>query len=202
MLTLYQAKPTVQNCLRPLVRRLAHWGRTPNEITLLAIALSGVAGWAIAQFPESPYPLLALPVVLILRMALNAIDGLLAREHDLTSPLGFVLNEIGDVVADVSLYIPFAVLPHISAHWVVTVTILAILTEFAGILGLVLTQERAYDGPLGKSDRAFLFGGLGLLFGGGLGHDWNWIWPIICGLEVWTIINRLHRPLQEVAPCH
>lgn len=201
MLTLYQVKPAFQNCLRPLVQRLADGGRTPNEITLLAIALSGVAGLAIVQYPESPYPLLALPVVLVLRMALNAVDGLLAREHALTSSLGLVLNEFGDVAADLCLYLPFAVLPHINGPWVVAVAILAILTEFAGVLGLALTQERSYHGPLGKSDRALVFGCLGLALGCGVGHDWNWIWPILCGLELWTIVNRLYHPLREVDLC-
>jgi CDP-diacylglycerol--glycerol-3-phosphate 3-phosphatidyltransferase len=35
-------------------------------------------------------------------MALNAIDGMLAREHDMQSPLGAMLNELGDVLSDVA----------------------------------------------------------------------------------------------------
>jgi CDP-diacylglycerol--glycerol-3-phosphate 3-phosphatidyltransferase len=41
-------------------------------------------------------------------MALNAIDGMLAREHGQASRLGAVLNELGDVVADAGLYLPLA----------------------------------------------------------------------------------------------
>jgi CDP-diacylglycerol--glycerol-3-phosphate 3-phosphatidyltransferase len=202
MLTLYQVKPAFQRCLRPLVQQLARWGRSPNEITLSAIAVSGGAGLAIAVFPDSPYPLLALPGVLLLRMALNAMDGLLARDYGLTSDRGFVLNELGDVVADICLYLPWVLIPGINPTGIVAVVMLALLTEFAGILTLVLTQTRAYAGPLGKSDRALVFGILAL----GLGFGFlplslvNVIIAILCGLEVWTIANRLRPGLQGGEP--
>ena len=48
------------------------------------------------------------PVWLLARMALNAIDGMLAREFHQKSVLGGYLNEIGDVVSDAALYAPFA----------------------------------------------------------------------------------------------
>ena len=49
-----------------------------------------------------------LPAVLFVRMALNAIDGMLAREHGQKSALGAFLNELCDVVSDAALYLPFA----------------------------------------------------------------------------------------------
>ena len=51
---------------------------------------------------------LLIPVWLLVRMALNAIDGMLAREFGQKSGLGAYLNEIGDVVSDAALYAPFA----------------------------------------------------------------------------------------------
>ena len=41
-------------------------------------------------------------------MALNAMDGMLAREFGQQSALGGYLNEITDIVADAALYLPFA----------------------------------------------------------------------------------------------
>ena len=41
-------------------------------------------------------------------MALNAIDGMLAREFNQKSRLGGYLNEITDVVSDGALYLFFA----------------------------------------------------------------------------------------------
>jgi hypothetical protein len=46
---------------------------------------------------------------------------------------------------------------------------LSILSEFGGVLALGVGASRRYDGPLGKGDRAFVFGALGLWLGIGLG---------------------------------
>jgi CDP-diacylglycerol--glycerol-3-phosphate 3-phosphatidyltransferase len=203
MVSLYQAKPAFQNRLRPLVSQLARWGVTPNQVTVGAIALCALSGLAIACFPQSSLPLLTLPGVLLARMALNAIDGMLAREHGLKTPLGGILNELGDVVSDVALYLPFALIPGVSADWVVGVVILAMLTEMAGVLGAAVAQHRPYNGPMGKSDRALVFAALALVlgFGSAPGAWLSGIWIAVIGLEIWTILNRVRSTLQEVSPC-
>jgi CDP-diacylglycerol--glycerol-3-phosphate 3-phosphatidyltransferase len=53
--------------------------------------------------PGSTWPLLLLPVTLLLRMALNAVDGMMAKEHAKASAAGVVLNELSDVIADAAL---------------------------------------------------------------------------------------------------
>ena len=121
----------------------------------------------LALLPQSRWPFLLLPVTLFLRMALNAIDGMMAREHGMKSPDGAVLNELGDVISDAALYLPFALVAGVNAPLVVLVVIAAIIGEMAGALGPMLGGTRRYDGPLGKSDRAFAFGLLGFLFGVG-----------------------------------
>lgn len=200
MVSLYQAKPAFQNRLRPIVRQLARWGVTPNQVTVGAIALSALSGLSLACFPQSSLPLLALPGVLLTRMGLNAMDGMLAREHDLKTPLGSILNELGDVVSDAVLYLPFALVPGISPSWIVGIVLLAGLTEMAGVLGVVVAGHRPYDGPMGKSDRAFVFGTLALALGLGLPPA-SWLtglWIVVMGLECWTIANRVRSTLREV----
>ena len=49
--------------------------------------------------------------------------------------------------------------------WVGAVIVLAVICEFAGVLGPTVGASRRYDGPMGKSDRAFVFGALGLWIG-------------------------------------
>ena len=88
MVSVYQLKPAFQGWLRPVTRRLAAARVSANQVTLAALALSLIAGIAIALFPEMRWPLLLLPLVLLARMALNAIDGMLAREHDMKTRLG------------------------------------------------------------------------------------------------------------------
>ena len=66
--------------------------------------------------------------------------------------------------------------PASNAALVVLVVIAAIIGEMAGALGPMLGGTRRYDGPIGKSDRAFAFGLLGFLHrhrlgAGQLDHD-------------------------------
>lgn len=80
-MTIYDLKPKFQNLLRPIVRQLFEAGITANQVTLAALGLSIIVGALLAIFP-SPYLFILLPFVLFIRMALNAIDGMLAREHN------------------------------------------------------------------------------------------------------------------------
>ena len=201
MPSVYQLKSRFQDLLRPLVARLATAGVTANQVTVAAMLLSLLAGIALFQYPQSPWPLLLLPVALLARMALNAIDGMLAREHGMTSQLGAVLNELGDVVSDTVIYLPLALLPAFDARAIVLVVVLAIIGEMTGVLSQALGASRRYDGPMGKSDRALLFGALALLIGlgvpGGLWLDVV-LWLAVAA-SLLTIVNRVRAGLAEQA---
>ena len=79
--TIYDLKPRFQALLRPLSDALARAGLSANEVTLGALLLSAAHGAWLALMPGSAWPLLLLPVTLFLRMAFNAIDGMMAKEH-------------------------------------------------------------------------------------------------------------------------
>ena len=130
-------------------------------------------------------------------MALNAVDGMLAREFRQQSRLGAYLNELGDVVSDAALYAPFALVPPFGALGVSSVIVLAALSEFAGALGPMIGVSRHYEGPMGKSDRAVVFGALGLWVGlGGTLPAWlGGLMPLIAGLLVLTVVNRVRGGL-------
>ena len=108
MPSVYDLKPAFQRLLRPLCGALARAGVTANQVTVAAALLSLAAGALVAWRPAARWPLLLIPGVLLVRMALNAIDGMLAREHGQKSALGGILNELGDVVSDAALYLPLA----------------------------------------------------------------------------------------------
>jgi len=199
-MSVYALKPAFQNLLRPLCRALAKAGVSANQVTLLALALSIATGMAIWAAPQQPLLLLLLPIVLFVRMALNAIDGLLAREHAMKTDLGALLNELGDVFSDAVLYLPLAAIPGIAAPLIVGVVILAIVSEMTGVLALAIGAGRRYDGPMGKSDRALLFGLLGLLLAVGVTPG-TWLTITLVGtnlLLLITIGNRAHGALKEV----
>ena len=199
-MTIYDLKPAFQNLLRPACRALAGAGITANQVTIAALLLSFVVGALFALNPQAAWAALLVPVWLFLRMALNAIDGMLAREHDMQSALGGFLNELSDVAADAALYLPFALVPGVSASLIVTVVVFSILTEMAGVVAVQVGASRRYDGPLGKSDRAFVFGLLGLLFGVGVEPGWwvNALLGVVAALTVLTVVNRVRRGLGEL----
>jgi CDP-diacylglycerol--glycerol-3-phosphate 3-phosphatidyltransferase len=199
MPSVYQLKPAFQGLLRPIVNWLARIGVTANQVTIAALLLSLSAGHVIARTHGGP-SLLLLPVVLFVRMSLNAMDGMLAREHNQKSALGAILNELGDVVADAGLYLPLAVVPGFDPWLMVGVVILSILTEMTGVVGVQIGASRRYDGPLGKSDRAFLFGSMGLLLGLRLPIERAipYLLFAMILLSVLTILNRARHALQEL----
>lgn len=199
-MSVYQLKSRFQNILRPLVRALAARGVTANQVTSVAAAVS-VALSLFLSIAPLPHWFVLVPVWFLLRMGLNAIDGMLAREHGQKSILGAYLNEIGDVVSDVALYLPFALIDPNGLVLAMVVIFLSALTEFTGILGQTVGASRRYDGPLGKSDRAVLFGALGIFVAaGGTFAAWtSWLWAVVALLLVWTIINRIRAGIREAA---
>jgi CDP-diacylglycerol--glycerol-3-phosphate 3-phosphatidyltransferase len=198
-MTFYALKPRFQNLLRPLVAPLPRIGVTANLVTIVAALGSMVAGAVTARLADSRTVFLIIPVWLLVRMALNAIDGMLAREFHQKSVLGGYLNEIGDVVSDAGLYAPFALVAPFGALGVGLVIVLSILTEFAGALGPAIGASRRYDGPLGKSDRAVVFGALGLWvgFSAPMPVWFEWAVPILAILLVLTVVNRVRAGIGE-----
>ena len=199
MPSVYDLKPKFQSLLRPLTRSLARHGVTANQVTLLAALLSLLTGAVLVRFTE-PRCLLLLPVVLALRMALNAIDGMLAREHNQKSSLGAILNELGDGVSDSALYLPLALWPGFPPGMVVLIVVLLLLGEMTGVVGVMIGASRRYDGPMGKSDRAVVFGGLGLLLGLNLPIVplVPYVLCLVAVLLILTIFNRARSALAEL----
>lgn len=201
MLSIYQLKPRFQDLLRPLVQRLHTLGITANQVTLTALVLSLLVAGIVALWVEQVWLFALIPIWMLLRMALNAIDGMLAREFGQQSRLGAYLNELCDVVADSALYLPFALLPGVSPMAVVLVVLLALFSEYAGVLGPMVGASRRYDGPMGKSDRAFAFGVLAAGVACGLlSASWiNGALLLIAALALYTLVNRVRHGLNEKA---
>jgi len=199
MASIYQLKSAFQNVLRPLTRALAAARISANHVTLTALALSCLVGGVIAANPDRTSLLLLLPGTLFVRMALNAIDGMLAREHNMKTRLGAVLNELGDVVSDSALYLPLALVPAFNNWLVVGLVILAVMVEMVGVVAIQIGATRNYAGPMGKSDRAFAFGLIALLLGLGVAEG-TWVTAalsVMLLLSLFTIYNRARLALRE-----
>jgi CDP-diacylglycerol---glycerol-3-phosphate 3-phosphatidyltransferase len=198
MPSIYSIKPAFQNLLRPITRWLANHGISANQITVSALLLSLLTGLVLTVNYQQTQIFFLIPFLLLVRMALNAIDGMLAREHDMKSPLGAILNELCDVISDVALYLPFALLPSVSIWLVVFVVISSIITEMTGIIGIQIGASRRYDGPMGKSDRAFIFGAIALALAFGL-HPATWLNGLLCIILLLTLVTSFNRARQALA---
>ena len=113
---------------------------------------------------------------------------------------GAILNELGDVLSDSALYLPLAVVPGFQPLPIVLIVLLAVLTEMTGVIGVEVGASRRYDGPMGKSDRAFVFGALGLLLGMNLPivPFVPFVLWLVFALLLITIINRARGALTEL----
>ena len=201
-MTLYQLKPAFQQRLRPWVGRLAGRGVRANHVTVAAAAVSVALGAGLLLQPGGDRSaFLLLPLWMLLRMAFNAIDGMLAREHGQQTALGAYLNELCDLVSDAALYLPFAMVAPFGPWGVGAVVLAAWLAEYAGVLGSGVGASRRYDGPLGKSDRALVFGALGAWVGfGGVLPGWSAaLMPLLAVLGLATAAHRVRQGLREAA---
>ncbi|CNK25770.1 CDP-alcohol phosphatidyltransferase family protein [Yersinia vastinensis] len=199
-MTLYDIKPRFQALLRPCLVWLYQRGITANQVTSFTLIASLGVGCLMMLYP-SRIIFALLPVFLFIRMALNAIDGMLAREFNQQSSLGALLNEIGDVVSDIALYLPFALLPLARPELVILAVFLALLSEFCGVMAQTLGRPRGYQGPMGKSDRALLFGAYGLaiaVWPGSLAYS-GWLFAFASLLLLWTCVNRCRAALKPEA---
>ena len=197
-MSIYELKPKFQNLLRPLVRRLYSAGVTANQVTLAACVLSVLLGALLVKFVDVSTLFFLLPIWMFLRMALNAIDGMLAREFNQKTPLGGYLNEATDVISDTALYLPFAFVAPFGWGVIALVIFLAFMSEFLGVLGQVHGSGRRYDGPMGKSDRAFVFGLMGTIYAvfGQLPAWFGWTLYVVAFLLTLTCINRVRMGLK------
>lgn len=192
-MSIYQLKPKFQSLLRPCVNRLAHSGVTANQVTLFTLIFTLVSSITLFTIGASVWWGI-LPIVLFIRMALNAVDGMLAREHNMASSLGLVLNEVCDLISDAAIYLSFIAITGFNAYALFGLVLLAWLSEVIAILSVQITKNRANQGPLGKSDRAFLFGLLGLLIAFEVDFTSSGLWiMLIANLAlIITIYKRLH----------
>lgn len=158
-MSLYKLKPWFRKKLSNITYRLWINHYSPNQVTLFAIISSIIYG-VLMLHTQWDFLFLFFPIFVIFRMALNAIDGLMASTYNMKSKLGFYLNEAGDIISDFFIYLPFSFF--MPFYLYLPFAILTALTEIIGVSGLYFTKERYYHGPLGKSDRVLVFSILSL----------------------------------------
>ena len=198
MPSLYDLKSAFQELLRPPTGFLARAGVTPNQVATATMVLSFAVGCAVVWWHQTRWVLLLIPLALLVRMALDAVADMLAREHHMTSNLGTMVKELGDVLSDTALYLPFAAIPGVSGMLVVPVVVLSLVSELTGVLAVQIGAPRRHDGPMRRNDRAVVFGLLATMLGLGA-HPGRWLNAVlvfVLALLVLTIVNRAQQALK------
>lgn len=204
MISVYQLKPKFQELLTPWAEFLNDKKITANTVTLASIVLSAVIGSLFIFSFDFKFALLLIPLGLFFRMALNALDGLMARNFNMQSRQGEILNELGDIISDLMIICPLVFIPNIPAIIIGLFAILTIINEFTGLLGKASGGQRRYEGPMGKSDRTLVIGLFCLLyfFFPGIVNLAPYIFICVCLLLIWSTIIRLDKMLSENIETH
>ena len=197
MISVYKIKPAFQKSLQPILKALHKMGVTANQLTVFAVLFSIGLGVLIWFHIDTHYFLLLVAFGLLIRMALNALDGMMARQFSMQSRLGEVLNEVGDIVSDLAIIFPLIIISAANPYLIVLFGVLAIINEFAGLMGRAMGGERRYEGPMGKSDRALVIGLLCLIgyFWRGVFNYTDWIFGISCALILISTFIRLKKAI-------
>jgi len=197
----FDSKVFFQMLFRPAANFMARAGVTANQVTASTILLSLAAGTTVFSWPEQRWPLIMILSVMFVRLAFNHIDGMLAREHDMITPLGGILNELSDVISDIALFLPLAAISGIAPWPVFLAVLFGVITEMAGVVGLTIGASRREDGPLSKKPRGICFAIiiLAIILGEPPGGWMNVLLIALLPLMVLTIINRVTGAIREVA---
>lgn len=200
MISMYEIKPKFQQLLMPIVDWMRKIGMTPNQVTILALLLSIITGIILSIFHDNKWIFILMPIVMFVRMALNAIDGVMAKKYQMKSHLGLLLNELGDVISDLFLFIPFVFIAEDHGIGIILFVSLSIISEMAGVTVQVIGSSRRYDGPMGKSDRAFIVGFISFLIFVHLNiiPYLHFVFYICSILMLINIYNRIINGLKEV----
>ena len=198
MISVYQLKPKFQQLLIPVLVKLHAQQLSANKITIAAIIWSAILGVLLFFSPAHPVFLVLVAFGLLVRMALNALDGMMARTFNQQSKLGEVLNELGDVVSDTFIFCGFFSYSFVHPSVLFVVIVLSVLNEFAGVLAKLISGIRRYDGPMGKSDRALLIGiwCVCYFYFPGIGYLFNTIFSLAILLLIVSTYKRISNSLK------
>ncbi len=153
---LYATKGALNARLVPLVDALARAGVTPDMLTVAAVPTALVGTACLLLSPQAPALLLAVPVLIVLRLVLNLLDGNMARRTGRTHARGELYNEVGDRLADIAFLAPVAFLPGANTGLVLLGVLGAVMASYVGITTRAAGGPRLYRGVLSKPGRMAL----------------------------------------------
>lgn len=187
-----------------VTRWIAGTWMTANQATLFGcvfIALASSSFYIGLTSQELRWTLLLVPFSLIMRMMMNALDGMLAREYKTGSVAGEVCNEGLDIIGDNICYGVLLFVPGIAKWPLVLFMLLSWAAEFWGVLGKSMPGGvRRHETFLGgKPDRAVWMGILALIlfFNPGFITFTGHYFLVVCFFVFMTSVIRIKKILAE-----
>lgn len=196
---IYSVKPKFQKLLTPVTNFFVRYRVHPTTINIWGFILSIAAGICLYLSSKDSQFLIAVPFLVFIRTALNALDGLVSRSLGLASSFGEVLNEFLDRLSDVAIFLGLA-LASFSGFLLGSLTIVAILlNSYVGVLSKAAGGSRQYVGIMGKADR-MLYVGLAAIIVFVTNNQAVWIyfwWVVLIGTLI-TLIQRFISTKKEL----
>jgi len=156
-MTLDSFRPLSKRLMRPLVVGARRAGLTPDIVSVLALVAAGAAAVAFYLAGQEPLFYLLGGALVFLNGVLDLLDGGLARELDVASPAGDLLDHVLDRYADIIIIGGLAAGVGEYALGFLAVTGV-LMTSYLGTQAQAVDLDRVYGGVLGRADRLALVG--------------------------------------------
>jgi CDP-diacylglycerol--glycerol-3-phosphate 3-phosphatidyltransferase len=196
---IYVLKPAFQRSLSGIERWLVLRRVHPDRLTEAALVLSVLGGVSLFAAPSLPWLLALVPIVAVVRTALNALDGMVARDTGLARPWGEVFNELCDRFADVALLGGMVLAGPPNLVLGAAAITMMLLSSYLAILNKAAGGRRLYMGPMGKADRMVL-----LAIGAPLGFflPLTWVYNGILAIVLLGCLLTFARRIQAAREDH
>ena len=194
-------KPFLNRCVEPLARRLAHWGVTPNALTLGGLALGALC----CLFFVLTRQTVAFCLLILAAGLCDVLDGAVARVSHRTTKFGAYLDAMADRYFEAMVAVSVA---YVTGYWLLSLIVLAgafAISYAKARAGLeVPVSNTEWPDGMERAERSALFVA-GLLLSALVpwrpgGHD-LFYWTLI-GLAVAThatVWQRMRRAQQLIA---
>ncbi|RQG96259.1 CDP-alcohol phosphatidyltransferase family protein [Natrarchaeobius oligotrophus] len=162
-MTLDQLRPYVSRFLDPFVDGFDRIGMTPDGVSVLAFAMAVLAAVAFVLGGRAdPIWYLVGAVLVFVNGWLDVVDGALAREQDVASAAGDLLDHVLDRYADIVIIggLAAGIGDYLLGFLAVTGVV---MTSYLGTQAQAVGLDRVYGGLVGRADRLAIIGIVGAL---------------------------------------
>ncbi|AHF99506.1 CDP-diacylglycerol-glycerol-3-phosphate 3-phosphatidyltransferase [Halostagnicola larsenii XH-48] len=162
-MTLDQFRPYISKFLDPFVKGFDRIGMTPNGVSVLAFGMAVAAAVAFALGGRGdPIWFVGAAILVFVNGWLDIIDGALAREQNVASAGGDLLDHVLDRYADIVVIAGLAagIENYVLGFLAVTGVV---MTSYLGTQAQAVGLDRVYGGLVGRADRLAIIGIVGFL---------------------------------------